>query len=51
MFLRMRKILIFGQAVANSKMREWWYRAFINPLASSSINFGFDLKLLRIKDQ
>ena len=28
-----------------------WYRAFTNPFASSSINFGFALKLLRIKDQ
>ena len=30
---------------------ENWYRAFTNPFASSSINFGFALKLLRIKDQ
>ena len=28
-----------------------WYGAFTNPFASSSINFGFALKLLRIKDQ
>ena len=28
-----------------------WYRAFTNPFALSSINFGFALKLLRIKDQ
>ena len=28
-----------------------WYRAFTNPFASSSINFGFALKPLRIKDQ
>ena len=28
-----------------------WYRAFTNPFASSSINFGFALKLFRIKDQ
>ena len=28
-----------------------WHRAFTNPFASSSINFGFTLKLLRIKDQ
>ena len=28
-----------------------WHRAFTNPFASSSINFGFALKLLRIKDQ
>ena len=28
-----------------------WHRAFTNPFASSSINFGFVLKLLRIKDQ
>ena len=47
----MRKILIFGKSVANSKMLEWWYRASINPFASSSINFGFALRLLRIKDQ
>ena len=26
-FLRMRKSLIFEQAVGNSKMREWWYKA------------------------
>ena len=30
---------------------ENWYRTFTNPFASSSINFGFTLKLLRIKDQ
>ena len=30
---------------------ENWYRAFTNPFASSSINFGFALTLLRIKDQ
>ena len=28
-----------------------WRRAFTNPFASASINFGFVLKLLRIKDQ
>ena len=28
-----------------------WHRAFTNLFASSSINFGFALKLLRIKDQ
>ena len=28
-----------------------WHRAFTNPFASSSNNFGFALKLLRIKDQ
>ena len=28
-----------------------WHRAFTNPFASSSVNFGFALKLLRIKDQ
>ena len=47
----MRKSLIFRQGVKNSKMRELIYRAFTNPFASSSINFGFALKLLRIKDQ
>ena len=30
---------------------ENWYRAFTNTFTSSSINFGFALKLLRIKDQ
>ena len=30
---------------------ENWYRAFTNSFATSSINFGFALKLLRIKDQ
>ena len=30
---------------------ENWYRAFTNPFASSSINFGFTLKVFRIKDQ
>ena len=32
-------------------MHELINRAFTNPFASSSINFGFALKLLRIKDQ
>ena len=39
----------------NRRLRiQWrgnWHRAFTNPFASSSIDFGFALKLLRIKDQ
>ena len=46
----MRKILIFFTGITNSKMREWWYRAFINRFASSPINFSSALKLLRIKE-
>ena len=49
-FLRMRKSLILEQGVKNSKCGNW-HRAFTNPFASSSINFCFALKLLRIKDQ
>ena len=50
-FLRMRKSLILEQRGLRIQRYGNWHRAFTNPFASSSINFGFALKLLRIRDQ
>ena len=46
----MRKSLILEKGLRIQRCGNW-HRAFTNPFASSSINFGFALKLLRIKDQ
>ena len=44
---------LWGRECRGSRIQRCgnWHRAFTNPFASSSINFGFALKLLRIKDQ
>ena len=49
------RVFAHAQEFFNRRLRiqrcRKWYTAFTNPFASSSINFGFALKLLRIKDQ